>query len=98
MGVTQGHIWVWLDTDCLEKYSSQLSGGQKQRMCIARALAVEPDIILFDESVANLDTAAQSSVLDMLKRAQVERQLSYLFITHNLQSTQQFCGRIAVMH
>ncbi|ALP36908.1 nickel ABC transporter ATP-binding protein [Paenibacillus sp. IHB B 3084] len=88
---------VGLTADCLEKYPSQLSGGQKQRVCIARALAVEPDIILFDESVANLDTTTQSSVLDMLKRAQVERQLSYLFITHDLQSTRQFCDRIAVM-
>jgi ABC-type dipeptide/oligopeptide/nickel transport system ATPase subunit len=89
---------VGLDADCLEKYPSELSGGQKQRVCIARALAVEPDVILFDESVANLDTATQSSVLDMLKRAQVERQLSYLFITHDLQSTRQFCDRIAVMY
>ncbi|MET3207448.1 UNVERIFIED_CONTAM: ABC-type glutathione transport system ATPase component [Paenibacillus sp. PvR008] len=89
---------VGLEADCLEKYPSQLSGGQKQRVCIARALAVKPDVILFDESVANLDTATQSSVLDMLKRVQVERQLSYLFITHDLQSTQQFCDRIAVMY
>lgn len=88
---------VGLDTECLEKYPTQLSGGQKQRVCIARALAVEPDIILFDESIANLDTTTQSSVLDMLKRMQMERQLSYLFITHDLQSTRQFCDRVAVM-
>lgn len=88
---------VGLGADCLEKYPSQLSGGQKQRVCIARALAVEPEIILFDESVANLDTVTQSSVLDMLKRAQLERQLSYLFITHDLQSTRTFCDRIAVI-
>ncbi|MGQ3477236.1 ABC transporter ATP-binding protein [Paenibacillus sp. TY11] len=88
---------VGLEADSLEKYPAQLSGGQKQRVCIARALAVEPEIILFDESVANLDTATQSSVLDMLKKAQVERQLSYLFITHDLQSTRQFCDRVAVM-
>ncbi|WP_226002338.1 ABC transporter ATP-binding protein [Paenibacillus sp. BJ-4] len=89
---------VGLEPDSLEKYPSQLSGGQKQRVCIARALAVEPEIILFDESVANLDTTTQSSVLEMLKRAQVERQLSYLFITHDLQSTRTFCDRIAVMY
>ncbi|WP_025686245.1 ABC transporter ATP-binding protein [Paenibacillus maysiensis] len=88
---------VGLEADSLEKYPSQLSGGQKQRVCIARALAVEPEIILFDESVANLDTATQASVLDMLKKAQEERQLSYLFITHDLQSTRPFCDRIAVM-
>lgn len=88
---------VGLDAEYLEKYPTQLSGGQKQRVCIARALAVEPDIILFDESIANLDTTTQSSVLDMLKRMQMERQLSYLFITHDLQSTRQFCDRVAVM-
>ncbi|APB73672.1 ABC transporter ATP-binding protein [Paenibacillus polymyxa] len=88
---------VGMEADSLEKYPAQLSGGQKQRVCIARALAVEPDIILFDESIANLDTTTQSSVLDMLKRMQMERQLSYLFITHDLQSTRQFCDRVAVM-
>jgi ABC-type glutathione transport system ATPase component len=89
---------VGLEADSLEKYSSQLSGGQKQRVCIARALAVEPEIILFDESVANLDAATQSSVLDLLKKVQIERQLSYLFITHDFQSTRPFCDRIAVMY
>ncbi|MGR6762972.1 ABC transporter ATP-binding protein [Paenibacillus sp. T2-29] len=88
---------VGLEADSLGKYPAQLSGGQKQRVCIARALAVEPEIILFDESVANLDTSTQSSVLDMLKRMQLERQLSYLFITHDLQSTRTFCDRVAVM-
>ncbi|ADO59210.1 nickel ABC transporter ATP-binding protein [Paenibacillus jamilae] len=88
---------VGLEADSLGKYPAQLSGGQKQRVCIARALAVEPEIILFDESVANLDTTTQSSVLDMLKRMQLERQLSYLFITHDLQSTRTFCDRVAVM-
>ncbi|MFW9333282.1 ABC transporter ATP-binding protein [Paenibacillus polymyxa] len=88
---------VGLEADSLKKYPAQLSGGQKQRVCIARALAVEPEIILFDESVANLDTTTQSSVLNMLKRMQLERQLSYLFITHDLQSTRTFCDRVAVM-
>ncbi|TQR99661.1 ABC transporter ATP-binding protein [Paenibacillus ottowii] len=88
---------VGLEADSLGKYPTQLSGGQKQRVCIARALAVEPEIILFDESVANLDVTTQSSVLDMLKRMQLERQLSYLFITHDLQSTRTFCDRVAVM-
>ncbi|QDY84735.1 ABC transporter ATP-binding protein [Paenibacillus polymyxa] len=88
---------VGLEADNLGKYPTQLSGGQKQRVCIARAVAVEPEIILFDESVANLDAATQSSVLDMLKRMQLERQLSYLFITHDLQSTRTFCDRVAVM-
>lgn len=90
-------VSVGLDTECLEKYPTQLSGGQKQRVCIARVLAVEPDIILFDESIANLDTTTQFSVLGMLKRMQQERELSYLFITHDLQSTRQFCDRVAVM-
>lgn len=89
---------VGLEAGSLEKYPSQLSGGQKQRVCIARALAVEPEIILFDEPAASLDTATQSSVLKLLKKVQVERQLSYLFITHDLQSTRTFCDRVAFMY
>ncbi|MGM0888652.1 MAG: ATP-binding cassette domain-containing protein [Bacillota bacterium] len=89
---------VDLDATYLSRYPDQLSGGQKQRVCIAKALAVKPDIIIFDESIASLDSASQTSIVNMLKRIQKQEQLSYLFITHDLQSTHQLCDRVAIMY
>ncbi|MFJ8072292.1 ABC transporter ATP-binding protein [Peribacillus sp. NPDC096447] len=89
---------VDLDATYLSRYPDQLSGGQKQRVCIAKALAVKPDIIIFDESIASLDSTSQTSIVNMLQRIQKQEQLSYLFITHDLQSTQQLCDRVAVMY
>lgn len=89
---------VDLDATYLSRYPNQLSGGQKQRVCIAKALAVKPDIIIFDESIASLDSISQTSIVNMLLRIQKQEQLSYLFITHDLQSTQQLCNRVAVMY
>lgn len=89
---------VGLDGTYLSRYPHQLSGGQKQRVCIAKALAVEPDIIIFDESIANLDRLSQTSIINMLKLIQDKKQLSYVFITHDLQSTKEFCDRVAVMY
>lgn len=89
---------VDLDDSYLSKHPHQLSGGQKQRVCIARALAVRPETIIFDESVASLDPSSQTSMLQMLKRVQKQAQLSYLFITHDLISARSFCDRVAVMY
>lgn len=89
---------VDLDASFLTRYPDQLSGGQKQRVCVAKALAVKPEIIIFDESIASLDTASQTAMMNMLKRIQLQKQLSYLFITHDLQSTQHLCDRVAVMY
>lgn len=89
---------VNLDDSFLLKYPNQLSGGQKQRICIAKALAVQPEIIIFDESIASLDQPSQKDIINMLKRIQKEQQLSYLFITHDLQSTRQLCDRVIVMY
>ncbi|MFB5282926.1 ABC transporter ATP-binding protein [Peribacillus sp. Hz7] len=89
---------VDLDASYLSRYPDQLSGGQKQRVCIAKALAVKPDIIIFDESIASLDSPSQTSIIRMLKRIQKQEQLSYLFITHDLQSTKALCDRVAVMY
>jgi ABC-type oligopeptide transport system ATPase subunit len=89
---------VGLDGTYLSRYPHQLSGGQKQRVCIAKALAVEPDIIVFDESIASLDRISQTSIINMLKHIQNKEQISYLFITHDLQSTKEFCDRVAVMY
>jgi ABC-type oligopeptide transport system ATPase subunit len=89
---------VGLDGTYLTRYPHQLSGGQKQRVCIAKALAVEPDIIIFDESIASLDRVSQSSIINMLRFIQDKEQISYLFITHDLNSIKEFCNRVAVMY
>jgi ABC-type dipeptide/oligopeptide/nickel transport system ATPase subunit len=89
---------VDLDHSFLSRYPYQLSGGQKQRVCIAKALAVQPKIIIFDESIASLDQPSQISIINMLKRIQKKQQISYLFITHDLKSTQQLCDRVMVMY
>ncbi|MFP3918375.1 dipeptide/oligopeptide/nickel ABC transporter ATP-binding protein [Lysinibacillus telephonicus] len=89
---------VGLDKSHLKYFPNQLSGGQKQRVCIAKALAVKPELIIFDESIASLDSNSQKSILEILKRIQIQDGLSYLFITHDLQSTKQFCDRVAVMY
>ncbi|WP_227935534.1 ABC transporter ATP-binding protein [Alkalihalobacillus deserti] len=89
---------VELDFTYLTRFPHQLSGGQKQRVCIAKALAVQPDVIIFDESIASLDYDSQVSIIKMLKTIQVKEQLSYLFITHDLQSSRELCNRVAVMY
>lgn len=89
---------VELDRSFLSRYPDQLSGGQKQRVCIAKALAVQPDLIIFDESIASLDQPSQTSIIQMLEHIQKEKQIAYLFITHDLQSAQQLCDRISVMY
>ena len=89
---------VELDRSFLSRYPYQLSGGQKQRVCIAKALAVQPELIIFDESIASLDQPSQTSIIQMLKHIQKEKQIAYLFITHDLQSAQQLCDRISVMY
>jgi ABC-type dipeptide/oligopeptide/nickel transport system ATPase subunit len=89
---------VGLDHSYLSRYPYQLSGGQKQRVCIAKALAVKPNLIIFDESIASLDRDSQASIVNMLKHIQKKEQVSYLFITHDLQSTQTLCDRVAVMY
>lgn len=90
--------WVDLDSSFLSRYSYQLSGGQKQRVCIAKALAVKPEIIIFDESIASLDEPSQTSIINLLKCIQKKEQLSYLFITHDLKSTRNLCDRVSVMY
>ncbi len=80
------------------RYPHELSGGQLQRVCIARALAVRPRIILLDEAISSLDASTQVQVMDLLIELRKELGLSYLFITHDLTSITYLCDRVVFMN
>ena len=86
-----------LDESFIDRYPHQVSGGQCQRAAIARALAVEPRIIICDEATSALDVTVQKRVIDLLQDLKENKNLSYVFICHNLALVQQFCDRVIVM-
>lgn len=88
---------VGLKEDCINKYPHEFSGGQRQRIAIARALSVEPEILLLDEPTTALDVTIAAQIMKLLQKIQQERQISYLFISHDMKAVRALADDVAVM-